>query len=65
MTTHTPKITASVIAVSLFSAAALSTHSLVIGLTSVLADRASAKNVEYVMPTTGAKVNNQMKRFEF
>jgi hypothetical protein len=65
MTTHTPKITASAIAVIVFSAAALVTHNIVGGLTSSTVDRPSQKNIEYVLPTTGAKVNNQVKRFEF
>ena len=65
MTTHTPKIMASAIAVALFSTAALFTHSLVRGLTSPTVNQPFPTSVEYVLPTTGAKVNNQVKRFEF
>jgi hypothetical protein len=65
MTTQTPKITASAIAVILFSAAALVTHTIVVGLTSPTVDRPSRKNVEYVLPTTVTQPNSKPKRFEF
>ena len=65
MTTHTPKITASAIAVMLFSAAAVVTHTIVSGLTYSTVDRPSRKNVEYVLPTSGNQPNSKPKRFEF
>jgi hypothetical protein len=65
MNPHTSKATASAIAVALFFATALLTHTIVSSLSYREATKPAAREVEYVLPNTKDLVNNQPNPFKF